>query len=64
MIDNRKELDALVTKLDAIVNIVRKYIKHGVEGALRHRIESFCEYVNIHLLMALLRFTVSFQRPS
>ena len=42
---NKKELEALQTKLQAILLTIEKYKKHDGLGALNHRIDQFCECV-------------------
>ena len=42
---NTDQLKELEVKLDAILEIVKKYEQHGGIEVLRHRIEAFCECV-------------------
>ncbi|KAJ6543485.1 hypothetical protein B0H10DRAFT_2244444 [Mycena sp. CBHHK59/15] len=46
---NRKELEELETKLTAILSIVEMYKQHGAIDALRHRIEIFCQAINLQV---------------
>jgi hypothetical protein len=43
--ENKKELEDLKTKLEAILSIVEKYKRHGGLGVINQRIESFCQCV-------------------
>ena len=45
MLENKKELEDLKARLEAILSIVKQYQKQGIESALRDRIERFCESV-------------------
>ena len=45
VLENKKELEDLKAKLEAILSIVKHYQKQGIESALRDRIERFCESV-------------------
>jgi ATP-dependent Lon protease len=45
VLDNKKELDDLKAKLEAIIAIVNKYQQHNGLRALDHRIECFCQCV-------------------
>jgi hypothetical protein len=44
---NKDELEKLKVKLKAILSIVNKYKQYGGIEVLRHRIESFCEWVGL-----------------
>ena len=50
MLENKKELEDLKSKLEAILSIVKQYQKHDGLRALGNRIEMFCTSV------AFLRF--------
>jgi len=45
VLENKKELEDLKAKLEAILSIVKKYQKHDGVRALSHRIEIFCTSV-------------------
>jgi hypothetical protein len=42
---NKDQLKELEVKLEAILEIVKKYQQHGGIDALQHRIKNFCQYV-------------------
>jgi hypothetical protein len=45
VLDNKKELEDLKVKLEAIFSIVKQYQKHNSFHTLRNRIEVFCKSV-------------------
>ena len=45
VLGNKKELEDLKAKLEAILSIVGKYKEHGGLSAINHRIENFCRCV-------------------
>jgi len=45
VLDNKKELEDLKAKLEAILSIVKQYWKHDSLHALRNRLEIFCKSV-------------------
>ena len=45
VLGNKKELEDLKAKLEAILSIVEKYKEHGGLGVINHRIENFCQCV-------------------
>jgi hypothetical protein len=45
VLENKKELEDLKAKLEAILSIVKKYQKNDGLRALGHRIEIFCTSV-------------------
>jgi hypothetical protein len=45
VMENKKELEDLKAKLEAILSIVEKYKKHGGLRAINNRIENFCQCV-------------------
>ena len=45
MLENKKELEDLKAKLEAILSIVKQYQKQDSLHALRNRIEIFCMFV-------------------
>ncbi|KAF8817122.1 hypothetical protein BYT27DRAFT_6945768 [Phlegmacium glaucopus] len=47
--DNKKELEDLKAKLEAIISIVKKYQKHNSLRVLDHRIENFCQAIALQL---------------
>jgi hypothetical protein len=49
VLENKKELEDLKAKLEAILLIVKKYQKHDGLRALGHRIELFCASVAFHV---------------
>jgi hypothetical protein len=45
VLENKKELEDLKAKLEAILSIVDKYKRHGGLGVINQRIENFCQCV-------------------
>ena len=45
VLENKKELEDLKAKLEAILSIVEKYKNHSGLGAINYRIENFCQCV-------------------
>ncbi|KAF8972031.1 hypothetical protein BDZ97DRAFT_1913280 [Flammula alnicola] len=46
---NRRELEDLKAKLEAIISIIKKYQKHNGLRALDHRIEDFCQAITVQM---------------
>jgi hypothetical protein len=57
VLDNKKELEDLKAKLEAIFSIVKQYQKHDSLHALRNRIEVFCRSVAFSWFFVMFIFT-------
>ena len=64
MLENKKELEDLKAKLEAILLIVEKYKKHGGLGAINHRIENFCQWVASSCFSVIFHIHPYFSGPS
>jgi hypothetical protein len=61
VLENKKELEDLKAKLEAILSIVEKYKEHGGLGVINHRIENFCQCVASSCFRSYLTFARAFQ---
>jgi hypothetical protein len=61
VLENKKELEDLKAKLEAILSIVEKYKEHGGLGAINHRIENFCQCVASSCFSVIFNIRHAFQ---
>ena len=64
VLENKKELEDLKAKLEAILSIVEKYKKHGGLSVINHRIENFCQCVAPSCFSVVFNIHSYFPGPS